>query len=72
MVYDLDSAKIAYKKAVGEDPSQGQLKMLLWQVIDPDSKVEVKRKGLDDPSVTYDKLCLELKDRLVTIAPQYA
>ena len=40
MVYELDTQAIEYRKLVGEKPDGSRLKELLWQVIDPDTKVE--------------------------------
>ena len=60
MVYELDTQAIEYRKLVGEKPDGSRLKELLWQVIDPDTKVEAKRKSLDLPGVTYEKLCVEI------------
>ena len=72
MFHELETAAIEYKKAVGDRPPPERLKELLWQVIDPDTQVEAKRKGLDNPSANYERLCIEIKDRLMTMAPQYA
>ena len=71
MVYDLDAAAIAYKKAVVTMPSSERLEELIWQAVDPESKVEAKPKNVDDPRVTYEKLCLELTDHQMTIAPHF-
>ena len=71
MVFKLETAAIVYKKAVGFPPERSRLKELLWQVADPDAKLEATRKGLDS-SGTYEQLCVEIKDRLLTIPPQHS
>ena len=71
MVFKLDTAAITYKKAVGFRPESARLKELLLQVADTDTKFEAKRKGLD-ASASYEQLCVEVKCRLLTLAPQHA
>ena len=45
MVYDLDAEAISYRKAVGVKFTQERLKELIWQVLDPETKVECKRNS---------------------------
>ena len=53
MVYDLDTTALTYKKAVGSKPPSEKLNELLWQVLDPESKLEARRENLDHDNVTY-------------------
>ena len=67
----LDSAAQTYKKVVGSPPAGPRLIELLWQVMDPETKVEAKRKGID-ANGSYHSLCIEIKDRLTTLVPSHA
>jgi hypothetical protein len=59
----VDDASTQFQRNAGQKPDPGRLKELLWQVIDPATRIELSRMGYDQVNKSYDETCKEIKRR---------
>ena len=43
IIQTFENARVQYRRNVGSSPDQGRLKMLVWAILDPKTKLELTR-----------------------------
>ena len=78
MIQTSEKATVQYRRSVGSSSDQGQLKMLVWTLRDPDTKLELTRDRMDQPhslvdgkvvEKTYARVCRTIRVATTSITP---